>query len=424
MTSRERVVETINHRIPDRVPIDLGGTHLTSFSATAYQNFRDYHGLEKKPCDVICMLMMTAKVDDDAREVMGVDTTYLSYPVDATGCRLDRVKPFRLNDGTDIYVGASNQWDYLDDGSVVLYPRGDKTVAPSMIMVPGGDYFSNIDARLEPWDEDDSDPRGDFKNDFLLISDWAARYLEEESIRLYNDTDYAVIGYVPFAGLGDAGVLPGSYIKHPKGPRKLDDFLAANLMYPEYLDEVFAMQTEVALKNLEIYKQAVGDRIQVILVGAADYGTQAGQLISPDTFRELYKPHYKELNDWIHANTSWKTMYHSCGNISAFIDDFIDMGCDILNPIQLSAGMDAQELKDKYGDRLVFWGAGADSQGALTFGTPDDVRAQVRERLEIFSPGGGYVFNTVHNIMPKTKIENIMAMLDEVHAFNDALQKL
>ena len=418
MTSRERVIETINHRIPDRVPIDLGGTHVTSFSATAYQNFRAYHGLEQKPCKLSCMLMMAAKLDDDAREIMGIDTTFLSYPVDAAGCRYDRVKPFRLNDGTDVYVGASNQWDYLDDGSVVMYPRGDKTVDPSMIMVPGGDYFSNINARLT-WDEDDSDPRGDWKNDFLQISDWAARYLEEESIRLYNDTDYAVIGYFPFYGIGDSGIIPGSFVKHPKGPRKLDDFLAANLIYPEYLEEVFDMQEEVALKNLQIYKDAVGDRIQILIVSGSDYGTQTGPLISPDTFRELYKPHYKKVNDWIHANTNWKTMYHSCGNITAFIEDYIDMGCDILNPIQLSAGMDARFLKETYGDRLVFWGAGADSQGALTFGTPDEVRAQVRERLEIFAPGGGYVFNPVHNIMPNTDVENIMAMLDEVHKYND-----
>jgi uroporphyrinogen-III decarboxylase len=128
------------------------------------------------------------------------------------------------------------------------------------------------------------------------------------------------------------------------------------------------------------------------------------------------------MNDWIHANTAWKTFKHSCGAVSGFIDTFIDAGFDILNPVQCSAtGMDPRKLKERWGDRITFWGGGIDTQRVFPFGTPDEVRAQVLERLEIFSPGGGYIFNTIHNIQAKTPVQNIIAMLDAINEFNGAL---
>ncbi|MBC7960509.1 MAG: methyltransferase, partial [Vallitaleaceae bacterium] len=176
---------------------------------------------------------------------------------------------------------------------------------------------------------------------------------------------------------------------------------------------------EIAIQNLEIYKQAVGDRIQAIWLSGTDFGTQTGPFASVESYRQLYKPFHKKLNDWVHKNTQWKTYYHTCGSIGPLLDDFADAGIDILNPVQCSAtGMDAKTLKEKYGNQFVFWGGGVDTQQTLPFGTPDQVRAEVKERLDIFSKDGGFIFNTIHNILGNTPIENILAMYQTVKEFN------
>lgn len=420
MNSRERVIATINHRIPDRVPIDLGGSHVTTFSAKAYQNVRAALQLEKKPCELTELFMYAAKVENDVRKKLGIDTACLTYPVDTNGCRTNRLQKFVGNDGAEAWIAADNRWDVMTDGRIVMYPKGDKSVPPSTEMLPGGSFFNSIMDRVPEFDEDELNAKEDWKDDFPPIIDEVARELEEDSIRMYRDTDYAIVGQFPHAQLGDAGIISAPFVKYPRGPRRMDDFLMSTLICPEYVNEVFEMQTENVMRNLEIYKQAVGDRIQVILVSTADYGSQTGPIISPDCFRELYKPHYKKMNDWIHKNTNWKVMYHCCGSVTDFMDDYIDMGCDILNPVQLSAkGMDAQMLKDRWGDKMVFWGGGTDSQKTLAFGTPEDVYSEVLTRLNILAKGGGYVFNPVHNIVSDTKVENILAMFEAVHKFNE-----
>jgi uroporphyrinogen-III decarboxylase len=150
-----------------------------------------------------------------------------------------------------------------------------------------------------------------------------------------------------------------------------------------------------------------------------DFGTQNGSFCSPATFDELWMPYYRKMHDWIHAHTGWKTFKHSCGAVEGFMSHFIDAGIDIINPVQCSAtGMDPQTLKDRYGDRLVFWGGGVDTQQVLPFGTPAEVRAQVLERCRIFSQNGGFVFNAIHNVQAQTPVENIAAMINAVKEFN------
>jgi len=159
--------------------------------------------------------------------------------------------------------------------------------------------------------------------------------------------------------------------------------------------------------------------VQVVVLSGTDFGTQKGPFCSPATYRDLYKPFHKRLNDWVHDNTIWKTFIHSCGGIDPLIPDMIDAGFDILNPVQCSAeGMEPRDLKSEYGDDLVFWGGGVDTQKTLPFGTPQEVRAEVLSRLEVFAPGGGFVFNTTHNIQPKTPIENLLAMFQALKDFN------
>jgi uroporphyrinogen-III decarboxylase len=140
--------------------------------------------------------------------------------------------------------------------------------------------------------------------------------------------------------------------------------------------------------------------------------------MSPDTYRSLYQPFHKALNDWIHTHTQWKTFMHTCGSVISLIPDFIDAGFDVLNPVQCSAtGMDPDELKRQFGDRIVFWGGGVDTQHTLPFGTPDEVRREVRERIRAFGPGGGFVFNAIHNVQAQTPIDNLMAMFETLRKY-------
>jgi len=190
------------------------------------------------------------------------------------------------------------------------------------------------------------------------------------------------------------------------------------MLHPEYIKGIFNLQCEIALENLKLYYQAVGDKIDVIVVSGTDFGTQNAAFISPDMYRDMYKPFHKKVNDWIHKNTPWKIFYHTCGSIVSLLDDFVEVGVDILNPVQCSAkGMDPHMLKKKYGDKLVFWGGGVDTQRTLPFGTPEEVRREVRERCRIFGEGGGFVFNTIHNIQANTPIENLVAVFETVRSF-------
>ncbi len=413
MNSRERFVAAINHKEPDRIPIELGATATTGISASTLYKLRKALGLPEKPVVISELLQMLGGVDDDLRKRLGVDVVGLFMPTDLFGNdRRCGLAPYTMSDGTPVLLPESVQYHESEDGYTYLYPKGDRSVPPSGKMPKGGFFFDNID-RSPGFDEDNLTPAEDFKDAFSIIDDDTAKYLEKESHRLYNETDYGIIGNLGGGGLGDSAILPGPHEKSPKGIRKYDDWLTAHLLYPEYINEVFSIQTEFMLKNLEIYKQAVGDRIQVVWISGTDFGTQNGCFINPQLFRELYLPHFKRMNDWVHANTNWKTLFHSCGSIVDFLDDFVKMGVDIINPVQLSAkGMDAATLKERYGNDLVFWGAGVDTQATLPFSGPCEVYEQVKERVRILGRGGGFVFNTIHNIVAKTPVENVIAAFD------------
>jgi hypothetical protein len=401
------------------VPIDLGATGQTGISVSALFRLRQHYGLEAKPLDVFEITQMLGVVDEDLRQVIGADVVGINHPVNSLGVPdCPAKKPFTMPDGTPTWIAATNEYDILPDGGIKMYPQGDRQAPPSIYM-PSGGYFFDIIDRAGEVDEDDLTPVEDFKDLYTALSDETAQYFEKESKRLFESTDYAIIGNLGGGGLGDPGYIPGAFEKNPRGIRKFDEWMMAQILYPDYVKAVFEYQTEVMLKNLEIYKQAMGDRIQIVWISGTDFGTQNAGFFSTDIFQELYKPYYKKMNDWVHQNTNWKTFYHSCGSVVSYLDDFVEMGMDILNPVQLSAsGMDAQMLKDQYGDKLVFWGGGIDTQEVLPRGTPEQVKAQVQERLDILSKGGGYVFNTIHNIVGNTPVENIAAAFEAVREYN------
>ncbi len=421
MNSRERVLAAINHRTPDRVPIDLGATGQTGISVSALYKLRKYYGLEEKPIDVFEIIQMIGVVDEDLRQAVGADVIGINHPVNSLGVPDGPKQLFTMPDGTPTWISAANAYDILPDGSVKMYPQGDRNAAPSVYM-PAGGYFFDIIDRAGEVDEDDLTPVDDFKNLYQVIDDQTARYFESESRRLFETTDYAIIGNLGGGGLGDPGYIPGAFEKNPRGIRKFDQWMMAQILYPDYVKAVFEYQTDIMLKNLEIYRQAMDDRIQIVWISGTDFGTQNAAFFSTDIFQNLYKPYYRKMNDWVHQHTTWKTFYHSCGSVVSFLDDFVEMGMDILNPVQLSAaGMDARMLKEKYGDKLVFWGGGVDTQDMLPHGTPEQIKAQVKERLAILAKGGGYVFNTIHNIVGNTPVENIAAAFEAVHEFNLSL---
>jgi uroporphyrinogen-III decarboxylase len=163
----------------------------------------------------------------------------------------------------------------------------------------------------------------------------------------------------------------------------------------------------------------VGDKVDIAFLCGTDFGTQDSQFCGLDTLKDIYLPYYKKVNDWIHNHTTWKTFKHSCGAVEPFINSFIEAGFDILNPVQINAtGMSPRYLKDRYGDRITFWGGGVDTQKVLSFGTTREVEKQVEENMKIFGENGGFVFNTVHNIQANVPVENIIAMLNTIKRVN------
>ena len=418
MNSRERVATAMNHKQPDKVPIDIGACNTTGISVSALYRLRDYYGLPRKDMPISEIMQMLGEVDDDIRRKLGGDVIGLNNPSNIVGVPLQgEMKLFHMPDGTPALVNKLNVFDITEEGEIFLYPQGNRNAKPSCRM-PSGGYFFDIVDRAPEFDEDNLTPEEDFKDHFSLYSDEDARYLEEEATKLYTETEYSVMGVFGLGGLGDSAAYPGPAELNPKGIRSFADWNMAYYLYPDYCHTVFEMHTQNCLDNLEIYKQAVGDKIQSIVISGTDFGSQNAPLISVDTFREFYKPYFKRMNDWVHENTQWKTFYHSCGAVAEFLDDFIDMGVDLLNPVQLSAaGMDMHMLKEKYGDKIVFWGGGIDTQDMLPNGSPEQIKEQVKERLNVMARNGGFVFNTVHNIVGNVKPGNIAAAFEAAQEY-------
>jgi uroporphyrinogen-III decarboxylase len=189
-------------------------------------------------------------------------------------------------------------------------------------------------------------------------------------------------------------------------------------MRPDYVKEIFDKQSSIAVKNLDKIYKTVGNDIDVVFICGTDFGTQESTFCDESTYRDLWLPYYQRINSWIHQNTEWKTFKHSCGAVESFMNLFIESGFDIINPVQINAkGMDSKLLKEKYGNRLTFWGGGIDTQKVLSFGTPQEVKKQTLEQCEVFAKNGGFVFNSVHNVQANTPTENMAAMIDGLNEF-------
>ena len=411
MTSRERVQKTLAHQKPDRIPRDFGATPVTGVSASFIFKLRQELGLKEKPIPVYCPYQMLGEVDAELRHHLGVDIASIWPKGNLLGFDNTATKPFTLADGTPVLVQEDFNTTYEQDGSLYQYACGDRRYPPSAVMPPGGFYFDAI-IRAGEIDEDTLDPR-DNVEEFQLLEENALRQIERETRQLHESTDYALVGGPGGTGLGDIAFVPGPMLLEPKGIRDIEEWYISPIIRPEYIHEVFTLQTDIALKNLEMYHQAVGERISVINLCGADFGSQHGLILPPNTFKEMYLPYYKKMTDWIHRNTSWKVFKHCCGAIEPLLPGIIEAGIDIINPVQISAdGMTPEVIKEKYGDKLVFWGGGVDTQQTLPYGTPTEVYNEVKKLTQVFGKNGGYVFNTVHNTQANVPVENFLAMIE------------
>jgi hypothetical protein len=386
-------------------------------ASTVYA-LRQAMGLDQPgtPVKVTDPYQMLGEIKPDLMDALGVDVVALTGTKTQFGYRLEGWKPWTFFDGTPLLVPEGFNTEPEPNGDILMYPQGDRSVPASGRLPKGGFYFDAI-VRQPPIDEAKLNV-DDNLEEFGLIPDRDLDFLGRESERLCAETGRAIVADLGGTSFGNIALVPGMSLKHPKGIRDIEEWCISTVTRRDYIYQVFERQCEIGLRNLERAYPLLGNRVTVIRITGTDFGMQTGPFVSPSNYRDLYKPFHKQVNDWVHRHTSWKTFIHSCGSVRALINDFVEAGFDILNPVQCSAaGMNPRELKAEFGARVTFWGGGVDTQRTLPFGSPEGVRNEVRERIEIFGQRGGFVFAPIHNVQALTPADNLIAMYDAVREF-------
>ena len=416
MTSKERVKNAFAHKQPDKVPLDIGGMSCSQMHVTNVAKLREYYGLEKRPIKTWDVFSMVGLIEDDLKDAMGVDAEFIKSYGGMFGFK-DTGKWKEMSYmGIDLLVPEGFVYDDDGKGGLYVYPQGDKNAPPSGHMPANGFYFDNIE-RQKPIDEDNMNVEDNLE-EYQAVAEAELEYYRKEAEK-YRGSNRAVVLDVGGSALGDAAFVPGPGLKDPKGIRTVTGWMTAPLLYPEYTAEVFDRQSDMVIENWKKFNEIVGDIADVIYICGTDMGNQRSRMCSADTFDEYYTPYYQKMNDWIHENTNWKTLKHTCGAVFEVMPQLIKSGFDSVNPVQCSAeGMDPKRLKAAYGKDMLFWGGGVDTQKILPFGNPEEVREQVLRRCEIFAKDGGFIFAAIHCIQCNTPRENIVAMIDAVHEFN------
>ncbi len=389
MTSRERILCTLRHEEPDKVPIDLGAMRSTGIMAIAYNQLKRFLGVKDGSTRVYDVYQQLAEPELDILKRFGVDVIDLDHSL---GLHPEQWKSWRLPDGSlcempvnQYPVRQKNEWVFFHKSKVVGR------------MPDGCLYFESCNPPLA-----DAKSKQDILNyDWYYYTDEELRTLEEKSKWLHKHTDFAIMG-----GFG------GNILESGQSLRGWDTFMMDLMINRSFAEDLMDKLIEVHLVNLKKYLQAVGDYIQIIQMGD-DLGTQHSPQLSPDLYRELIKPRHSRIYQYVKQHSDLFVFLHSCGSIYALLPDLIDAGVDIINPVQTSAAdMEAQRLKREFGDNLVFWGGGADTQTVMPEASPASIREHVMERIHIFAPGGGFVFAPVHNIQANVPPENIVAVYE------------
>ncbi len=417
MNSKERVLAALSHREPDRVPIDFGSTAVTGIHVSCVAALREHYGLERRPVKVHEPYQMLGMVEEDLKGAMGLDVDGVFPRKTIFGFAIEKWKNWKTPQGLEVLVSEDFRLTTDEKGDMLIYPEGDLTVRPSGRMPKDGYFFDAI-IRQDPIDDEDHLNPRDNLEEFEPIAEVDLEHFRK-SVMALQGNGRAVIANFGGTAIGDIALVPAPFLKNPKGIRDISEWYISTRTRRDYLHQVFSKQCDIALANLARIHRVVGSRVDAVFTCGTDFGTQTSSFCSLDTFRELYYPYYKRINDWIHQNTTWKIFKHSCGSVIKFIPALVEAGFDILNPVQCTAaGMEAVKLKSEFGDRLTFWGGGIDTQKVLPFGTSAQVREQVLERCRIFISRGGFVFNSIHNIQARTPVGNIVAMIDAIKEFN------
>lgn len=382
MNSRERVLKALSHEEPDRVPYDLGSTQLTGISVVAYRNLRRHLGLLQEEIELSDSIQQLAMPSEDLLETLKVDTRGL-FPLTSHNWDVEKQ-----------LIDVGSNWEYHDEwGMTHHFPKEN------------GHWYTTV-----------KNPLSDISPEVQTIQGYSwpdasdkrrIEGLREKAIQ-YREQGKVVILKGLCAGL----------FEMMQRLRGMENALMDPMLYPEFSDVLIGKLADLKIEFWQMALRELHDVVDVV-VEADDYGTQTSQLISPDQFREVFKPHMKRVLDSIktEAPGSW-VFFHSCGSVRSIIPDFIEMGVDILNPVHIKAeGMDPERLKKDFGNDITFWGGGVDTQGILPNGSPEEVAEDVKRNIEALAPGGGFVFNTVHNIQAEVPVENIMAMWNAIQEY-------
>jgi hypothetical protein len=418
MTSRQRLQATLHHQQPDRVCVDFGSTAVTGMHVSAVTRLRRaVLGEDNHRVKVVEPYQMLGEIDDALADALGIDVTGLVPRKTLFGFENAGWKPLTLFDGTPVLVPENFNITTDLNGDWRIYPEGDLS-APASGHMPKGGYFFDTIIRQDPIDENNLNP-ADNLQEFGPLGEDDLAYYRRQLDRLARRADHGVTLTMPGLAFGDIALVPAPFLKHPKGIRDIEEWYISTISRQDYVRKVFEKQMEIGLKNLETLIHLLGDRVDAVFLTGTDFGTQRGPFISVEAYRDLFKPFHREVNRFVHERSTWKTFIHSCGSVAALIPDFIDAGFDILNPVQCSAAcMEPRHLKREFGRHVTFWGGGVDTQKTLPFGTLDEVYREVRERIEIFNEGGGFVFDSVHNVQGNTPLANLQAMFKAIHDSN------
>jgi uroporphyrinogen decarboxylase len=374
MNARERVTLALNHKEPDRIPVDLGGTIVTSITKSAYIDLKRHLGMPLEDFTMLDHVQQLPYLDEALMNRFEVDFRMVQLPA-ATAPGLTA---FQEGD----YYAFIDRW-------------GSKLHMP----VDGGLYYDWVDFPVK-------EPTMEALDAYRWPEPDGTEYqkkLGRQAKELYETTDYAIVG---------SGVIGGGIFEQPARTMGLPNFLMALVSEPAFADRLMDRITDIYIESCSRYLDQVGPYIQVFTFWD-DVCGQDGWLIAPQLYRRMIKPKQRRLVEAIKKKTNAKLFYHSCGATFDLIPDLIDLGFDILNPVQVSArGMDTRRLKAVIGSDIVFWGGGVDTQQVLPFGTPEEVADEVKRRIDDLAPGGGFVFAAVHNIQAFVPPENVVAAFD------------
>ena len=409
MTSRERVLKTLSHSQPDRVPIDFGSHRSSGIAALAYNRLRDSLGLPKRPAKVYDVIQQMAVIEDDVLEILGpFDTVELGRPfcLDDTGW-----KEWSLPDGTGCLIPEHIQVFKRGNDWIMLAPSGKE----GGVMKEGMIYF---DQTLFPWAEEGSE---DFDSLSKALDDIIWSNLTPPNLREidFDELSRRAAAFRAETDKAVVGLYGGSFYETSQFLFRHDRCMTFMALEPERYKELLEKLLELHIVNAKRFLDAVGPSIDILQV-SDDLGMISGPQISPGMYKELLKPFHGRLYAELkRMRPGIKTLLHCCGGVRELYEDFIDAGVDSQNPVQTNCrGMEPEELKREFGGRITFWGGGCDTARVLPRGTPEEVREHVLRRLEVLAPGGGFVFQQVHNIVADVPPQNIVAMFDAVKEFN------